>query len=371
MFPESSTWRADVARVTADGRRVPIELPWSGYRWDELVRDRGLRYPAVRRHADAGLDNQLAFLECRARLGGPQHPAGRRDALPGGQGHRLAQRRPAAHQGAPEPSPGGRGVSAAGLVGRLDDLLGRPVSMRALALRAGVRRADRAPASAARSWPTGSTDAPTAMPSTSPTCAWYPELPAAVYLGLLVARGGGGASPCRSACSRAWRRRPRSPIVAYNLFLSTHALPQQPRLPADRARGAGGHAVRPGAVGRLAGCAAAGRRPRARPHDRAGLAAVAAALRAACVYGASGARSSSTPTGSAAPSPGSGSTRSPRSTVDGRAGLGDRRADRPELPHRCGEGDRAHRAVHGARPLGRGTRYAAVWSRWPSTSRSS
>ena len=63
MFPESSTWRADVTRVTADGRRLPVELPWSGYRWDELVTDRGLSYPAVRRHADAGLDNQLAFLE--------------------------------------------------------------------------------------------------------------------------------------------------------------------------------------------------------------------------------------------------------------------------------------------------------------------
>jgi hypothetical protein len=63
MFPESSTWRADVVRVTDDGRRVPIELPWSGYRWDELVRDRGLSYPAVRHHADAGLDNQLAFLD--------------------------------------------------------------------------------------------------------------------------------------------------------------------------------------------------------------------------------------------------------------------------------------------------------------------
>jgi hypothetical protein len=62
MFPEASTWRADVVRVTADGRRVPVERPWSGYRWDELVRDRGLRYPAVRHHADAGLDNQLAFL---------------------------------------------------------------------------------------------------------------------------------------------------------------------------------------------------------------------------------------------------------------------------------------------------------------------
>jgi hypothetical protein len=62
MFPESSTWRASVVRVTADGRRVPIEHPWDGYRWDALVRDRGLSYPAVRQHADAGLRNQLAFL---------------------------------------------------------------------------------------------------------------------------------------------------------------------------------------------------------------------------------------------------------------------------------------------------------------------
>lgn len=63
MFPEASTWSARVVRVTADGRRVPVERSWSGYRWDELVRTRGLRYPAVRHHADAGLDNQLAFLE--------------------------------------------------------------------------------------------------------------------------------------------------------------------------------------------------------------------------------------------------------------------------------------------------------------------
>jgi hypothetical protein len=63
MFPESSTWRADVVRVTDDGRRVPVELPWSGYRWDELVPSRGLSYPEVRHHADAGLDNQLAFFD--------------------------------------------------------------------------------------------------------------------------------------------------------------------------------------------------------------------------------------------------------------------------------------------------------------------
>ena len=63
MFPESSTWRADVVRVTASGQRLPVETPWSGYRWDELVPNKGLSYPSVRRHATAGLDNQLAFLE--------------------------------------------------------------------------------------------------------------------------------------------------------------------------------------------------------------------------------------------------------------------------------------------------------------------
>jgi hypothetical protein len=63
MFPESSTWSADIVRVTADGRRVPIEEPWFGYRWEELVQDRGLSYPEVRHHADAGIDNQLAFLD--------------------------------------------------------------------------------------------------------------------------------------------------------------------------------------------------------------------------------------------------------------------------------------------------------------------
>ena len=63
MFPESSTWRADVVRVTADGRRVPVETPWAGYRWAELVPNEGLSYPSIRRHATAGLDNQLAFLD--------------------------------------------------------------------------------------------------------------------------------------------------------------------------------------------------------------------------------------------------------------------------------------------------------------------
>ena len=62
MFPESSTWRADIVRVAADGRRVPVTEPWFGYRWDGLVTSRGLQDPWIRHHADAGIDNQLAFL---------------------------------------------------------------------------------------------------------------------------------------------------------------------------------------------------------------------------------------------------------------------------------------------------------------------
>ena len=63
MFPEASTWSADVVRITDDGRRVPIGEPWSGYRWNDLVEGRGLSVLSVRHHADAGLDNQLAFLD--------------------------------------------------------------------------------------------------------------------------------------------------------------------------------------------------------------------------------------------------------------------------------------------------------------------
>jgi len=63
MFPESSTWQADIVRVTADGRRIPISDPWDGYTWSQLVRVRGLSRPSVRHHADAGLSNQVAFLD--------------------------------------------------------------------------------------------------------------------------------------------------------------------------------------------------------------------------------------------------------------------------------------------------------------------
>ena len=64
MFPESSTWHAEVVRVTADGRRIPVEQDWAGYSWARLTDSRvGLQYPSVNRHAVAGVENQLAFLD--------------------------------------------------------------------------------------------------------------------------------------------------------------------------------------------------------------------------------------------------------------------------------------------------------------------
>ena len=62
MFPEASSWQADIVRVTADGNRIPVDQPWFGYEWNDLTPDRGLASPWIRQHADDGLGNQLAFL---------------------------------------------------------------------------------------------------------------------------------------------------------------------------------------------------------------------------------------------------------------------------------------------------------------------
>jgi hypothetical protein len=63
MFPEASDWRADIVRLSPDGTRVPID----DAAWSTLVSGRGLSNPSVRHHADAGVDNQLAFLRSALR----------------------------------------------------------------------------------------------------------------------------------------------------------------------------------------------------------------------------------------------------------------------------------------------------------------
>lgn len=64
MFPESSTWRADIVRVTASGDEVDVRDRWpGGYTWSGLVRGRGLDSPFGDHHATAGIDSTLDFLQ--------------------------------------------------------------------------------------------------------------------------------------------------------------------------------------------------------------------------------------------------------------------------------------------------------------------
>ena len=72
-FNESSTWQADIVRVTWTGERVPIGGGWAGYDWDELVGMAALQGPgrlAARLHGRRGHGR---LPRRRARLGGHAH----------------------------------------------------------------------------------------------------------------------------------------------------------------------------------------------------------------------------------------------------------------------------------------------------------
>jgi hypothetical protein len=61
-FNESDEWRAEVVRVTVAGARVPVEEPWAGYTWSELVQVRGLAVPRPWKHAASGARSVRVFL---------------------------------------------------------------------------------------------------------------------------------------------------------------------------------------------------------------------------------------------------------------------------------------------------------------------
>jgi hypothetical protein len=61
-FNESSTWSADIVRVTWDGRRLPVDDEWSGYRWNALVDMPALQGYSRTRHASYGIEATIAFL---------------------------------------------------------------------------------------------------------------------------------------------------------------------------------------------------------------------------------------------------------------------------------------------------------------------
>lgn len=62
-FNESSTWRADIVRVTRDGERLPIDGGWAGYTWNELVGTNALTGPSRLRHASMGVGATIDFLD--------------------------------------------------------------------------------------------------------------------------------------------------------------------------------------------------------------------------------------------------------------------------------------------------------------------
>jgi hypothetical protein len=61
-FAESSTWRADIMRVTWDGERLPVDDGWA-YRWDDLVDFAPLQHLRGERDAAVGVEASIDFLD--------------------------------------------------------------------------------------------------------------------------------------------------------------------------------------------------------------------------------------------------------------------------------------------------------------------
>jgi hypothetical protein len=62
-FNESSTWSAEIVRVTWDGERRPVDEGWAGYRWSSLVDMPALTGYSRTRHASYGVGATVGFLE--------------------------------------------------------------------------------------------------------------------------------------------------------------------------------------------------------------------------------------------------------------------------------------------------------------------
>ena len=108
---------------------------------------------------------------------------------------------------------------ARGLIGALDELLGRPVSMRALV----VLRVLAGPAVLLHLQPflSASLDGRTYSDAFyQPYAAWYPELPEALYIGLLWVGAVAAVAMSIGVLARAATVTAFA-VVAYNLFLST------------------------------------------------------------------------------------------------------------------------------------------------------
>ncbi len=94
-FNESSTWRADIVRVTSSGERVPIDGGWAGYTWNELVDMSALQSPVRHPSCLHGRRSHDRLPRRGARLDRDAHPGRSRDALPRSD-RRRRSRTPAA-----------------------------------------------------------------------------------------------------------------------------------------------------------------------------------------------------------------------------------------------------------------------------------
>src|SRR6185436_853058 len=145
-----------------------------------------------------------------------------------GEGHGLAQRRPAQGRGVPEPRARGGRVNAAavgvprdarGLIAAFDRLLGRVVSIRSLAL----LRVLVGPIVLLHLQPFLSDALDGRIYSDAfyePYASWYPELPEAVYVGLLCVGAVAAIAMSLGLLTRVATATTFA-VVAYNLFLST------------------------------------------------------------------------------------------------------------------------------------------------------
>ena len=213
------------SRATAGGCRSSAPGPGTGgTSWCAVA---GLRYPAVRHHADAGLDNQLAFLRSALDWVAENTPRDRET--------RYLEARVTAWHNADPPRVEvfrsglreGAGVSATA-VGRprplaalaaLDELLGRRVSLRSLALLRVL--AGPAVLLHLRPFLADSLDGRTYSDAFyEPYAAWYPQLPDVAYVALLWLAAASAIAMSIGLLTRVATATTFA-LVAYNLFLST------------------------------------------------------------------------------------------------------------------------------------------------------
>ena len=187
--------------------------------------ERGLGHPEVRHHADAGLDNQIAFLASALDWVAAHTPRDDETLYLEAVVTTWHNTDPPRGRRAPQPGPGNPAMTAApptcraGSLARIDELLGRRVSMRALAL----LRIMAGPIVLLHLWPFLADVIDGRIYRDAfyePYVAWYPELPRGLYVALLWTGAAAAVAMTIGFLTKA-ATVVTFAVVTYNLFLST------------------------------------------------------------------------------------------------------------------------------------------------------